>query len=44
MAASQLTISPSTPMGATLVDGGATFRVWGSRAQEVYVALCDTRG
>jgi 1,4-alpha-glucan branching enzyme len=36
MAASQQHISPSTPMGANLVDGGATFRVWAPRAREVY--------
>jgi 1,4-alpha-glucan branching enzyme len=28
MAASQDHITASTPMGATLTDGGATFRVW----------------
>ena len=34
---SQTHITPDTPMGATLVDGGATFRVWAPRALEVYV-------
>jgi hypothetical protein len=28
MAAAQTHITPTTPMGATPVDGGATFRVW----------------
>jgi 1,4-alpha-glucan branching enzyme len=36
-------VTTSTPMGATLVGGGATFRVWAPRAREVYVALGDTR-
>lgn len=44
MSASQQHIASDTPMGATLVDGGATFRVWAPRAREVYVALGDTRG
>jgi 1,4-alpha-glucan branching enzyme len=39
MRASQLHISPSTPMGANLVDGGVTFRVWAPGATHVYVAL-----
>jgi len=30
-------ISESTPMGGTLVPGGATFRVWAPRATAVYV-------
>jgi 1,4-alpha-glucan branching enzyme len=35
---SQANISPTTPMGATLVPaGGATFRVWAPRAISVYV-------
>jgi 1,4-alpha-glucan branching enzyme len=34
---SQDHITPDTPMGATLVDGGATFRVWGPRALRIYV-------
>lgn len=37
MPASQQHITASTPMGANLVDGGATFRVWAPRAREVYV-------
>jgi 1,4-alpha-glucan branching enzyme len=39
MAASQQHISDSTPMGANLIAGGATFRVWAPRALHVYVAL-----
>ncbi len=34
---SQANITPATPMGATLVAGGATFRIWAPRAQAVYV-------
>jgi 1,4-alpha-glucan branching enzyme len=34
---SQSNILPTTPMGATLVDGGATFRAWAPRASAVYV-------
>jgi 1,4-alpha-glucan branching enzyme len=30
-------ISANTPMGGTLVPGGATFRVWASRATAVYL-------
>jgi 1,4-alpha-glucan branching enzyme len=37
MALSQSNINPSTPMGATLVPGGATFKVWGPLAQSVYL-------
>ncbi|MDQ0767953.1 1,4-alpha-glucan branching enzyme [Pseudarthrobacter defluvii] len=44
MAASQEHISESTPMGARLVDGGATFRVWAPRAEHVYVALDGADG
>jgi len=33
----QTYISASTPMGVTLVSGGATFKVWGPSAQAVYV-------
>ncbi len=33
----QTGIGPRTPPGATLVPGGATFRVWAPRAQEVYL-------
>lgn len=41
MTASQLHIGPNTPLGATVVEGGATFRVWAPEALEVYVALDD---
>jgi 1,4-alpha-glucan branching enzyme len=34
---SQSNILPTTPMGATLVNGGATFRAWGPRATAVYL-------
>jgi len=34
---SQTNILPTTPMGATLVGGGATFRAWAPRATAVYV-------
>ena len=34
---SQAHITTDTPMGAALVDGGATFRVWAPRAVAVYL-------
>ena len=34
---SQSHITTDTPMGANLVDGGATFRVWAPRALAVYL-------
>jgi len=34
---SQSNILPTTPMGANLVNGGATFRAWAPRAIAVYV-------
>jgi len=37
MAISQNHIDSNTPMGATLVTGGATFKVWGPSAQTVYL-------
>jgi 1,4-alpha-glucan branching enzyme len=37
MAAPQIHVSETTPMGATLVAGGATFRVWAPAAREVHV-------
>lgn len=43
MAARQDHISGSTPMGATLVPGGATFRTWAPTARAVYV-LGDFNG
>jgi hypothetical protein len=39
MAASQDHISTSTPMVATLTDGGATFRAWGPGALHVYATF-----
>lgn len=39
MAAPQQHITSSTPMGATLVADGATFRVWAPGATHVHVAL-----
>src|SRR3954464_5776108 len=39
MAASQDHITPNTPLSASLVPGGATFRVWAPAAQAVHVAL-----
>src|SRR5947209_431616 len=41
MSASQKFISSTTPMGANLVVGGATFRVWGGNAKAVYVVRRD---
>src|SRR5215203_6224525 len=41
MTASQHNVSPHTPMGATLVAGGTTFRTWARDALEVYVVLHD---
>lgn len=37
MPTSQEHVSSATPMGATLMAGGATFRVWAPRAAQVYV-------
>lgn len=37
MPVTQQHITPSTPMGVTLVQGGATVRVWAPRAQDVFV-------
>ena len=37
MALSQSNINSDTPMGATLVPGGATFKVWAPLAQAVYL-------
>lgn len=39
MPASQRHVKDGTPLGATLVDGGATFRCWAPHASAVYVAL-----
>jgi 1,4-alpha-glucan branching enzyme len=37
MAASQKHIKENTPMGANLIAGGATFRVWAPNALKVYI-------
>ncbi len=42
MAASQQYLDSTTPPGANLVNGGATFRTWAPLAKEVYVALNDS--
>ncbi len=42
MPTSQDHVSSDTPMGASLVGGGATFRVWAPRASAIYVIL-DSR-
>jgi 1,4-alpha-glucan branching enzyme len=42
MPASQEHVTANTPMGATPVADGATFRVWAPRAAEVYLARGDT--
>jgi len=39
MPASQLHINSSTPLGANLVSGGATFRTWAPSARDVYVVV-----
>jgi len=39
MPASQQHITSNTPLGATLIAGGATFRTWAPAAREVYIAL-----
>ena len=44
MSASQLNISPHTPLGANLVPGGATFRTWAPLAREVYIVLKHQAG
>jgi 1,4-alpha-glucan branching enzyme len=44
MPASQEHINGATPMGATLVEGGATFRVWAPGARSVHVALGGVEG
>ncbi|MEJ8824835.1 hypothetical protein WKW80_22840 [Variovorax humicola] len=41
MPASMQNVTPDTPLGATLVAGGATFRVWAPGATEVHVVLQD---
>jgi 1,4-alpha-glucan branching enzyme len=44
MPASQEHVTATTPIGATLVDGGATFRVWAPGARAVHVALDGVEG
>ncbi len=44
MATSQLNITSNTPLGATVVPGGATFRTWAPMALEVYIALGHPTG
>jgi 1,4-alpha-glucan branching enzyme len=39
MAVSQAHITASTPIGASLVGGGATFRIWAPAASSVHVAI-----
>src|SRR3954469_24477283 len=39
MAVVQTHITSTTPMGATLLPDGATFRFWAPRAQQVYLVL-----
>jgi 1,4-alpha-glucan branching enzyme len=41
MPTSQQSITESTPMGATRVEGGATFRAWAPEATHVYVITDD---
>lgn len=41
MPTSQSHVNAATPMGATLVDGGATFRVWAPAAVQVFVITAD---
>src|SRR5215212_7772796 len=41
MPASQQHIGTHTPLGAELIDGGATFRAWAPAALAMYVALRD---
>lgn len=41
MPASQKHINLSTPNGANLVSGGATFRTWAPNAKELYVVRND---
>ncbi len=41
MPASQVNITRSTPLGAAIVPGGVTFRLWAPSANAVYVVLHD---
>jgi 1,4-alpha-glucan branching enzyme len=42
MPASLEDIHPGTPMGANLIAGGATFRVWAPHARTVHVVVLIT--
>jgi hypothetical protein len=42
MPASLEDIHPGTPMGANLIAGGATFRVWAPHARTVHVVVLST--
>lgn len=44
MTASQANITATTPLGATLVAGGATFRTWAPAATAVYIAMTHPAG
>jgi 1,4-alpha-glucan branching enzyme len=44
MPASQSNIASDTPMGGTLVPGGATFRAWAPAARQVYIAWKPSAG
>jgi 1,4-alpha-glucan branching enzyme len=37
MLASQKNITPQTPMGANLIDGGVTFKIWAPAALEIFI-------
>jgi 1,4-alpha-glucan branching enzyme len=39
MPAPQFHVDPTTPLGATLVDGGATFRCWAPNARQVFLVF-----
>jgi 1,4-alpha-glucan branching enzyme len=43
MPASQLHVDSRTPLGANLVEGGATFRCWAPQARQVYVTFPPAR-
>lgn len=44
MPASQLNIGPATPLGATAIPGGVTFRAWAPAARELYICLKHPSG
>src|SRR4051812_45402482 len=41
MLASQKNISSLTAMGANLIDGGVTFKLWAPAAREIYINYDD---